>query len=177
MRILAVLLLIAVAFGAAAAWQSRKVAALHAERAHAEAIREGRVAETPSGAVPAGWAVVTVGRPSGRSREAAEAASEGDIEAHSDDESSLEAVEEASFEPDQESMPSTETLDDAPSFEEYELVVDAGQTLYQITSAHYGSAPQELVDALAGYNGLVDASEIGVGTRLRLPPIDVLLER
>jgi hypothetical protein len=63
MRVVALLLLLATAFGAAALWQSRRVEALEAEREHARQLEAGELAEGPHGTIPAGWAHVVIGGP------------------------------------------------------------------------------------------------------------------
>jgi nucleoid-associated protein YgaU len=61
--------------------------------------------------------------------------------------------------------------DPLPPFElpDFELEVRAGQTLSQIAYAHYGTAPEALVKALATYNGLSDPDALRAGRRLLLP--------
>jgi len=162
MRTVLLLLGIAVAFGAAAAWQSNKVAALEAERARAQAIRDGELAQTESGEVLAGWAVVTIGRPSGRVPAPLEPAALEHEYAESDSESGVE-----SFGPAQTPLP--EYLDD------YELIVEAGQSLSSIAREHYGQANESMLAVLAAYNALSSPDALSVGQRLHLPPLDVLV--
>lgn len=164
MRTLVLILAIAVAFGAAAAWQSRKVATLKAERERAAAIADGLIMETESGEVRAGWAVVTIGRPAG----------------HEDVDSKTSAATPAAAElgldeqPPQVSAPET---GESGWSADWELTVEAGQSLSKIASAHYGTAPAQLVDALARYNALTSPDELRAGQRLRLPPLDLLLRQ
>lgn len=47
----------------------------------------------------------------------------------------------------------------------------AGETLYSIVRAAYGSAPAGLVAAVARANGMADASRIRSGQVLRLPRV------
>ena len=186
MRSVLLLLALAIAFGAAAAWQSRKVEALHAERARAAAIRDGELADTPSGEVRAGWAVVTVGRPSGKSqpRPAAEALDEElDEGLEGPSEEALGAPAEDVL--DENADASDLARADAGGGErlgedwvgDYELIVEPGQSLSKIAAAHYGSAPERLVAALARYNGMDDPDQLSAGQRLRLPPLDLLLRQ
>jgi nucleoid-associated protein YgaU len=188
MRSVLLLLALAITFGAAAAWQSRKVEALHAERARAAAIRDGELADTPSGEVRAGWAVVTVGRPSGKSQpRTAEAELDEGLEGLSDE--TLGASSGGEF--DADTAASELSPADAAGVEsqadeswagddwagDYELIVEPGQSLSKIAAAHYGSAPEPLVTALARYNGMGDPDQLGAGQRLRLPPLDLLLRQ
>lgn len=175
MRPLVLILAIAVAFGAAAAWQSRKVAALKAERVRAAAIADGLLAETESGEVQAGWAVITVGRPAGPSGAArvSESIPRSDGESDAESRTQLEpGVAPATQAP----QASTQTTNDSWSAD-WELTVEAGQSLSKIASAHYGTATAELVAALARYNALSSPDELRAGQRLRLPPLDVLLRQ
>lgn len=170
MRSLVLILALAIAFGAAAAWQSRKVEALKAERARAEAIANGELAQTPSGEIPAGWAVVTVGRPSGRSSVGADLLPDGG-------ESKAAADEPFEFDPsvapDDSAPAASLPIEDGQRI--WELNVAEGQSLSSIAAAHYGSAPAELLEALARYNALASPDELRIGQRLELPPLDLLL--
>jgi len=162
LKSVSLLLLIAIVFGAAAMWQSRRVSALEEERARAMAIQSGEIADTASGEVRAGWGVVTIGRPSGMSTDASPI----------DD----EAPAEVDFEDVGELDDEAELLSADPSWlGDYELDVAPGHTLTSIATTHYGAASTELVEALARYNGLSDASALAVGQRLKLPPLDVLM--
>jgi nucleoid-associated protein YgaU len=169
-RSLILILAIAIAFGAAAAWQSRRVEALKAQRAHAEAIARGRLAETPSGDVSAGWAVVTVGRPSGMLDEGQNAAQEVVAAPIAD------TVQPDTGEPESPIADSPVPPGD-DGRRTWELTVTEGQSLSKIAAAHYGSAARELLEALARYNALASPDELRVGQRLELPPLDVLLAR
>jgi len=166
MRTVLLLLGIAVAFGAAAAWQSNKVAALEAERARAQAIRDGELAQTESGEVRAGWAVVTIGRPSGRVRAPRESAPQEFDESGSN--SAVDA-EHSAAEAAPEQAPLPEYLDD------YELIVEAGQSLSSIAREHYGQANESMLAVLAAYNAMSSPDALSVGQRLHLPPLDVLI--
>ena len=151
MRALVLLLLLAAGFGLAAVWQSRHLDRLRGERETAARVVEGEVSQTSSGLVPAGMALVTVGRPSGV------APLEGERE-----NPRVEAGEaEGEF--------------DHPPLPDFELVVREGQSLSKIAAAHYGEATRELVEALARYNGMEDADLLKVGDRLLLPQVEVLV--
>lgn len=162
MRTVLLLLGIAVAFGAAAAWQSNKVAALEAERARAQAIRDGELAQTESGEVRAGWAVVTIGRPSGRAPAPLDPAAPEFEPTEPDLAPGLEELT-----PTQTPLP--EYLDD------YELIVEAGQSLSSIAREHYGQANESMLAVLAAYNAMSSPDALSVGQRLHLPPLDVLV--
>lgn len=49
--------------------------------------------------------------------------------------------------------------------------VKDGDTLYRIVLRAYGTAPEELVDAVAKANGLRDPSQISVGQAIKLPSL------
>lgn len=167
MRTVLLLLGIAVAFGAAAAWQSNKVAALEAERARAQAIRDGELAQTESGEVRAGWAVVTIGRPSGRVPALLESAA---MEAEElAPVAAPEAERVAQDETPTAETPLPEYLDD------YELIVEAGQSLSSIARQHYGAVNEPMLAVLAAYNAMSSPDELRAGQRLHLPPLDVLI--
>jgi nucleoid-associated protein YgaU len=181
MRSVVLLLLLAIAFGAAAAWQSRKVEALHAQRERAAAIRDGELADTPSGEVRAGWAVVTVGRPSGKSRPPP-VEPEGGLESEPQTELAGELDENGVAPADLDlSQPTPDegaaTQGQESWTQDYELIVEPGQSLSKIAAAHYGSGPAPLVEALARYNGMSDPDQLAAGQRLRLPPLDLLLRQ
>ena len=153
MRALVLLLLLAASFGLAALWQSRHLDRLREEREAAARVVEGELAETSSGLVPAGLAVVTIGRPSGAPPlEGADSAQAPVL---------VQAPEEEPFE--------------HPPLPDFELVVREGQSLSKIAAAHYGQATRELVDALARYNGLEDANRLEAGDTLFLPSVETLL--
>lgn len=56
-----------------------------------------------------------------------------------------------------------------------ELVVRPGQSLSKIAAAEYDRATDELVQALARYNGLDDPNKLRAGRTLRVPVKDKLL--
>ncbi len=170
MRSLVLILALAIAFGAAAAWQSRKVEALKSERARAEAIANGLLAQTPSGEIPAGWAVVTIGRPSGQAVEPESSVEVADFQHEPRIAELSDQDEGASLDAPQ---PPAIPVEDGRRV--WELNVAEGQSLSSIAAAHYGSAAKELVDALARHNALASPDELRVGQRLELPPLDVLL--
>lgn len=49
--------------------------------------------------------------------------------------------------------------------------VQSGDTLYRIVVRSYGTAPSELVEAVAEANGMRDSASLDVGQKLRLPLI------
>jgi len=152
-RPLVLLLLLAAGFGLAALWQSRHLERMRAERELAARVVEGELAETSSGLVPAGLAVVTVGRPSGAPPlEGARGPAAPTV---------VEVAGEEAFE--------------HPPLPDFELVVREGQSLSKIAAAHYGEATDELVSALASYNGLDDANLLKVGETLYLPELERLV--
>jgi nucleoid-associated protein YgaU len=151
-RALVLLLLLAAGFGLAALWQSRHLERLREEREAAAQVVEGELGRTESGLVPAGLAVVTVGKPSGA------APLEGAREA--DPPEVVEAPEAEPFE--------------HPPLPDFEMVVAEGQSLSKIAAAHYGEATRALVDALARYNGLDDANLLKAGDTLFLPALETL---
>ena len=156
MRAVALLLFFAAAFGLAALWQSRRVEALKAERRLAAQIQDGEIGDSASGLIEAGWGVVVVGAPSGVEPPAAAP--------------EVDAGDPAVVDQPQPAPP-------APGdalLGDFELVVEAGQTLSKIAKAHYGSAARDLVGALARYNGLADENALRAGQRLKLPPLDQL---
>jgi len=61
-----------------------------------------------------------------------------------------------------------------PSAPESELVVLPGQSLSLICKEHYGTASVALVEALARFNQLENASSVRAGQKLRLPPLTTL---
>lgn len=161
MRAVAVMLCFAAAFGAAAIWQAQHIRELHARRDLAARVQDGEVASGPSGLIEAGWANVIVGRPSGVEPLDPFPAAAGQKRA------------------DEAPTVTPEPIEQPPAIEpvvpnDFELVVESGQTLSEIARAHYGTAAQELVKALAKYNGLADANAVRVGQKLRLPTRETL---
>lgn len=148
----------AAAFGAAALWQSQRVRELRAARETAARIQDGELVAGPSGLIEAGWANVIVGRPSGTSP----------VEVPSQDES------QATNSAQQEAPPPGPGDGTSPVVGDYEVTVEAGQTLSEIARAHYGSAARELVRALAKYNSMTDENALRDGQKLRLPALDRL---
>ncbi len=154
MRVVALLLLLATAFGAAALWQSRRVEALEADREHARQLEAGELAEGPHGTIPAGWAHVVMGGPS---------AVEPVTSAAPPGLTTPPTVE-----------PGSSTQPAAPAKVDFEVIVEPGQSLSKIARGHYGTAPVALVRELARYNGLADENALRAGQTLRLPPIEQL---
>ena len=153
MRVVALLLLLATAFGAAALWQSRRVEALEAEREHARQLEAGELAEGPHGTIPAGWAHVVIGGPT-----------------------AVEPVPSGNSQP-SAPPPSSEPagIPQVPATTaDFEVIVEPGQSLSKIARGHYGTAPVALVRELARYNGLADENGLRAGQTLRLPPIEQL---
>ena len=156
MRALLLLLLLAVAFAGAALWQDRQLGQLRADREALAQVAEGRLGETDSGFVPEGWAVVTVGRPSGAGKIVIEPAPA--------------SIGEAAPPPNEAGGPPA----DWRALGDFELVVQTGQTLSGIAKTHYGTAGGDLVRALAEYNGMDDPDRLRLGQDLSLPPIERL---
>jgi len=159
MRVVALLLVLATTFGAAALWQSRRVEALEAERELARQLEAGELASGPLGTIPAGWAHVVIGGPAAVDP-IAPATSSAQVGAGT-------SSEAAPSEPPQ-------AAEAAPSTADFEVVVEPGQSLSKIARNHYGTAPVSLVKELARYNGMADVNSLRAGQKLRLPPIEQL---
>jgi nucleoid-associated protein YgaU len=168
MRLLIGFLLLACVFAIAALWHQRTLAELRAEREQAALLASGTMVQTASGVLPEGWGVVVVGRPSGAAplRDAAGSPAPAAITVDPA-RASLSRAEARAEVP----KPATAPLGD------FEMKVQAGQTLSGIAHAHYGHAPSELVQRLAKYNGLADANALTAGQSLRLPPLEKLGEK
>ena len=154
MRAVALLLLLAGAFGVAALWQSRRVSRLEEERDFARRVEAGEVRATSEEEIPAGWATVVLGgtSPARTPQPATE-----------------------SMPTNAQVPPTSEPAATAPSpSPDFELIVEPGQSLSKIARAHYGTAPVALVRALARYNGLADEGSLRAGQTLRLPPLETL---
>ena len=154
MRVVALLLLLATAFGAAALWQSSHVEALEAERELARQIEAGELTNGPLGTIQAGWAHVVIGGPA--------AIDPVGAPAHADMTQPPQAPVE------------TPPSSAEPMSKDFELVVEPGQSLSRIARSHYGTAPMTLVRELARYNGLESENALRSGQTLRLPPIEQL---
>ncbi len=152
MRALALLLLLASGFGLAALWQSRRVEAMRSDREAAARVAAGELAETGSGLVPAGSAVVLVGAPSGATP----------LERSASEAEGLDVSDAGSFE--------------HPDLPDFELEVRSGQSLSSIARAHYGESSAALARALALYNGLDDPDRLRIGDRILLPRIEKLAD-
>ena len=160
MRALLVVLLIFVAFGAALVWQSGTMARLLSEHAERRGVMAGSSGDPATRPVPAGWGTVVLGDPSGADPVEPQAAP-----------GTARALPET-VEPGQllARPVSTEWSElEARALADYEVTVQRGMTLSAVAKAHYGEAPQTLVDALARYNGLASPDEIELGAVLRLP--------
>jgi nucleoid-associated protein YgaU len=159
MRIVLLIAAFAALFGAAALWQSRRIEALERDRELALRMQAGEVVQGADGdLIPAGWAAVTVGRPSGV-----------------DPVERPPATEE--LQPSNAETPPSgpPPPDEGPSLlSDFELRVEPGQSLSKIARAHYGTAARDVVRALARYNGLADENELTAGQKLLLPSIDRL---
>lgn len=162
MRVVALLLIFAAAFGVAGLWQSRRLGALREQRELEQRVQDGELGRTPSGLIERGHAVVVVGRPSGTESIV--------VPAVAPEEAPGTAPGEV---PGVEVAPETTP----PQLANFELTVQSGQTLSEIARAHYGSAAHELVGALAAYNRLGSVDDLRVGAVLQLPPIDQLPPR
>lgn len=159
MRLLAGMLLLLALFAGALAWQNR------ADRPGAT------LASTPdpdrAQPYPSDWGRVVLGRPSG-------------AEAWVDETAQPAPTLAASVAPapgPAQAQPGAPTPAPRPAQREFELTVQAGQSLSVICKSHYGSARAELVQALARYNGVADPSRIKAGARLKLPPLEQLTAR
>ncbi len=175
MRAVALLLFFAAAFGLAAMWQSHRVESLKRERELAADIQQGKVGESPSGLIEAGWGVVVIGTPSGVPV----------IDTPSgvpviDTPSGVPGPSRAEPAPLVEAPRAPEAPQVAPpargdaQLADFELVVESGQTLSKISKAHYGTAARDIVRALARYNGLTDENALKLGQPLKLPALDRL---
>ena len=150
MRTLILILILVCGFGSAALWQQMRVQRLREERALADEIRAGNVAETPSGVLGKDEAVVVIGRPARTSA----------------------ATPETGAAPPAVVPPVVVTP--PPSPVEFALEVVAGQSLSMIAHDHYGHAPVELVTKLATYNGLANADALRAGMTIKLPTLEKL---
>ena len=153
MRAPLVLLGLAVAFGLAAMWQSRRAERHAAEREFAARQQAGLVALSESGLLGPGEASIVIGRPAGVET-TPRPAREGEAQAAPP-------------------SPSPTPPEPAPPTD-FTVTVEAGQSLSKIAREHYGTAPVELVRSLARYNGLPDENAIRAGQALRLPPLERL---
>lgn len=163
MRTLIVLLILASGFGLAALWQARHIDDLRAAQREAWELSDGERAETESGALPEGWGAVIVGAPSGAEPVELEAAFDP---AGSEGTDELGELGELGKLPLQD--PDPEQLEAAP-LADFEMEVQPGQTLSGIAHTHYGTAPAELVQALASYNGIEDPDALRAGAWVLLP--------
>jgi nucleoid-associated protein YgaU len=166
MRVVAILLAFAAAFGLAAWWQSRRIDRLRRESELAQKLRDGELGETSSGIVPQGWGVVVVGRPSGAEPIGGE---RGEVEDAVEYEDATEARPDSA-----PASAATPPALDPASLADFELTVAPGHSLSEIAKEHYGTASGAVVGALARYNGLTDADRLTAGQRLLLPPIERL---
>jgi len=155
-RTLIVLLLLASGFGLAALWQSRHVNELRADQRAAWEQSDGEVAETESGMLAEGWAAVIVGAPSGADPLLVE---------------SLLESRAPSFPPDE--VPDGD-FEEATPLGDFEMEVQPGQTLSGIAEAHYGTASNRLVQALAAYNEIEDPNTLRSGAWVLLPELERL---
>jgi len=165
MRVVALLLVLATAFGAAALWQSRRVEALEAERELARQFEAGELASGPLGTIPAGWAHVVIGGPA-----AVDPLSSAPSSAQVGGDTASGATRGASTQ-----VPApTQIPQAAPASADFEVIVEPGQSLSKIARSHYGTAPVALVRQLSRYNGMADENALRAGQKLRLPPIEQL---
>jgi LysM repeat protein len=155
-RVVALLLLFAAAFGLAGLWQSHHLNELRRERELEQRVQDGEIGRTQSGLIERGHAVVVIGRPAGV--EATEVAPAGV-------ETQVPLVAPT---------PAPVTPTAPPALADFTLTVQPGQTLSEIARAHYGTAPRQLVDSLAAYNHLASADALKAGAKIELPPLDKL---
>ncbi len=154
MRVVALLLLLATAFGAAALWQSSRVEALENERELARQLEAGELTNGPLGTIPSGWAHVVIGGPAAV------------------DPVNTSATSGAASPAPEATAPAAPPT--TPASVDFEVVVETGQSLSKIARSHYGTAPVALVRELARYNGMANENELRAGQKLRLPPIEQL---
>jgi hypothetical protein len=187
MRAVVLLLFFATAFGSAALWQAQRVEALKRERELAADIQQGKVGESPSGLIEAGWGVVVIGTPSGLPVVGApsgvpvvDAPSGVSVIDAQSGVPVIDAQSRAEPAPLAEAPRAPEAPQVAPpargdaQLADFELVVESGQTLSKIAKAHYGTAARDVVRALARYNGLADENALKLGQPLKLPALDRL---
>ncbi len=155
MRASLVLLGLAVAFGLAAMWQSSRAAEHAAARELAARQQAGQVALSESGLLEPGEASIVIGRPAGNEMVGGPAP-----EDHGS--------------PQPQPAPPTPAPTPPEPDPDFTVTVEAGQSLSKIAREHYGTAPVDLVRALARYNGLSDENAIRAGQSLKLPPIEAL---
>jgi nucleoid-associated protein YgaU len=160
-RALLLALALAGLFGAAFWWQERHWAGIRAEQSAIAAEQDALAANTPSGTLAAGHAVLVVGNPSGAPAVPRRVAARPPPTPPRATESGPAA------DPDQ-------PVSDGP-LPEFELVVQPGQTLSGLAHLHYGEHGGQLLRALARHNGLADPDQLRAGAVLRLPPIETLL--
>jgi len=165
-RLTLLFLVLAGLFGLAALWQERHVEALRRERLLIEAEASGELARTEGGILAAGHGVVWVGSPSGAepvprpsppARPAARPAAETPTRA-------------AGTGAGPSTSPAAAPLQPAP----YSVEVQPKQTLSGICYLHYGTAPTELVHAVARFNGLENPDQLQAGAALELPELESL---
>jgi nucleoid-associated protein YgaU len=163
---------IAAAFGAAALWQTRELSRMRDDRMNAALVANGSAWSSDGALLPAGTAVVWVGRPARTEDPEAPRAQERQQPAPAD------AAEPSTPAPPPSPPP---TQPDPPAAKpeqplgDFQLEVQAGQTLFGIVRTHYGRADLDLVDRLARYNGLADRNALSAGQRLKLPTIEKLV--
>ncbi len=153
MRAPLVLLGLAVAFGLAAMWQSKRSAEHAAARELAARAQAGQVALSESGLLEPGEASIVIGRPAGGEVREQETARDGTTG---------------------ETPPAAPAPTPPAPEPDFTVTIEAGQSLSKIAREHYGTAPVELVRSLARYNGLPDENAIRAGQSLKLPPIEAL---
>ncbi|MCP3918298.1 MAG: LysM peptidoglycan-binding domain-containing protein [bacterium] len=144
MRALLGLLVLGGIFVLAATWQDRRTAELRRQRAHRFGIPDAEAQ------VDDGWSTLVLGNPSGAEPLAP-----------------LEAAPP-------EDTPDPDTWDPPAYQPDYRYVVAKNDVLGVICQRHYDSARKELVDAIAAYNELKNANDIGEGQVLLLPDEELL---
>ena len=172
MRLLFGALVLLTLFSAAALWQRSWTRERRSHREPFPTSANGPI----SGTEAAGWSRVVLGRPSGGEPYggATVAASESPAQEHPGDHAqpSIHAARGGSQETPLPSPPPGP----AESEKEAVVLVRSGQTLSEICRERYGSAPLELVLAVARYNQLAGPDEIREGQEIRLPALESVRE-
>jgi nucleoid-associated protein YgaU len=169
-KLLIGVLLLLVAFVAAAIWQTSWRAEARAERG---LVRSGQQRTPPPKAQDEGWGRVIIGRPSGAEpvQPAEPPASprfpKSAPEADPGHDPSKRAGDRLA--PPGSEQPTAAALGDG------HVVVQSGDTLSRLCQAHYGTSRPDVVQALAAYNGLKDADSLRAGQTLNLPNLERLL--
>lgn len=171
MRLLIGVLVLLTLFTAAALWQRSSAAAARSMRAAPPENASDPRAESPAGD---GWSRVVVGRPSGGEPYRAPAGSAPAGGPRTERTGPVEVPPSPAPPPE----PPTRKPPPSPEREADAVVtVAAGKTLSEICREHYGTAPLDLVLAVARHNQLAGPDEIRAGQELRLPPLATVLPK